>query len=199
MTSDNFPQWIRNAVSSHQDLVGKFFETRLQDLVRVSEFLAGAVRKGGKLMFFGNGGSAADAQHLASELVNRMGRDRRSIAALSLVTDSSVLTSIANDSSYDQVFARQISALGRPGDAAVGISTSGRSENLLEGFREARRLGISTVGILGKQGGPALELVDHPLIVPGNDTQRIQEVHLMLGHLLCEMIERIVVPPDAGS
>ncbi|MEE8111433.1 MAG: SIS domain-containing protein [Acidobacteriota bacterium] len=199
MTIDDFPQWIRNAVSSHQDLVGKFFETRLHDLVRVSEHLAGVVRKGGKLMFFGNGGSAADAQHLASELVNRMGRDRRAIAALSLVTDSSVLTSIANDSSYDQVFARQISALGRPGDAAIGISTSGRSENLLEGFREARRLGISTVGILGKQGGPALELVDHPLIVPGDDTQRIQEVHLILGHLLCEMIERIVVPPDAGS
>ena len=181
-------EWIRRAVADHQDLVSRFFETNNDRIIQAAGALVTILGGGGKILFFGNGGSAADAQHFASELVGTMGRDRQGLTAIALTTDSSVLTSLANDFDYGSVFARQIRALGKKGDAAVGISTSGRSPNINQGLREARKAGLHTFAFLGGDGGEARELAETVFLVPGKETQRIQEIHLMLGHLLCEMV-----------
>ncbi|MEJ2435437.1 MAG: SIS domain-containing protein [Pseudolabrys sp.] len=148
-----------------------------------------SLRGGGKLMFFGNGGSAADAQHLAAELAVRYKQNRAAIAALALTTDTSVLTAAANDLGFEQVFARQIEALGRPGDVAIAISTSGRSPNILAGLKQARTKGLVTAALGGKGGGDMVGLADHLLVVPCDTTARIQEMHIMLGQMLCGALE----------
>ena len=148
-----------------------------------------AVEAGNKLLFFGNGGSAADAQHFAAELVVRYRRDRRAIAAIALTTDTSTLTAGANDLGFDRVFSRQIEALGRPGDVAIGITTSGRSPNVLEALRTAREMDLKTVAFTGGDGGDLAGLVDELLIVPSRVTARIQEMHLTFGHMLCGALE----------
>ena len=181
-------EWIRRAVADHQDLVARFFEANNDRIIQAAGALVAILGRGGKILFFGNGGSAADAQHFASELVGTMGRDRPGLTAIALTTDSSVLTSLANDFDYGSVFARQIRALGKKGDAAVGISTSGRSPNIKQGLREAREAELHTFAFLGGDGGGARELADTVFLVPGKETQRIQETHLILGHLLCEMV-----------
>lgn len=181
-------EWIRRAVADHQDLVSQFFETNNDRIIQAAGALVAILGNGGKILFFGNGGSAADAQHFASELVGTMGRDWQGLAAIALTTDSSVLTSLANDFDYGSVFARQIRALGKKGDAAIGISTSGRSPNINQGLRVAREAGLHTFAFLGGDGGEALEQAETIFLVPGKETQRIQETHLMLGHLLCEMV-----------
>ncbi len=155
----------------------------------ILEIWTQAVRAGNKLMFFGNGGSAADAQHLATELVIRFSHDREAIAAIALTTDSSALTAGGNDLGFERVFSRQIEALGRPGDVAIGSSTSGRSPNVIEALKTARRLGLNTVGFTGGDGGELVGLVDGLLIVPSAVTARIQEMHLTIGHLLCGALE----------
>jgi len=167
----------------------RFFEERAEDVARAAELLIAALRSGRKILLFGNGGSAADAQHLAAELVNRYRRARPALAALALTTDTSILTAIANDASFEEVFSRQIEALGEPGDVAIAISTSGRSPNVVRAVETARRLGLRTIGLLGRDGGLVAPLVDIPLIVPAEETPRIQEVHITLGHILCELIE----------
>lgn len=149
-----------------------------------------AVRGEHTIFFFGNGGSAADAQHLAAELVGRYKSNRRAIAALALTTDSSILTAVANDFGYDQVFARQLEALGRPGDLAVGISTSGRSQNVILGLQRARDLGLDTSAFTGGDGGELPAVARSMLVVPSHSTARIQEMHIMLGHMLCLALER---------
>jgi D-sedoheptulose 7-phosphate isomerase len=148
-----------------------------------------AILDGHKLLFFGNGGSAADAQHFAAELVVRYRTDRRAMPAIALTTDTSTLTAGANDLGFDQVFARQIEALACPGDVAIGISTSGRSPNVLEAFRVAREMGLATVALSGGDGGELANRVDQLLIVPSKVTARIQEMHLTFGHLLCGALE----------
>jgi D-sedoheptulose 7-phosphate isomerase len=148
-----------------------------------------SLRAGGKLMFFGNGGSAADAQHLATELTIRYKLDRPAIAAIALTTDSSALTAAGNDLGFEQVFARQIAALGRPGDIAIGISTSGKSSNVLTGLKQARAMRIVTVGLSGRGGGELGALCDHLLVVPAEATARVQEMHILLGQMLCGAIE----------
>lgn len=148
-----------------------------------------AVRDGGKILFFGNGGSASDAQHLATELVVRFRKDRPAIAAIALTTDTSALTAIGNDLGFEELFARQVEALGRKGDVAVGISTSGRSPNVLKGLAAARAQGLVTIGFGGGNGGSLHEVSDVTLIVPSATTARIQEAHIMLGHMLCAAIE----------
>ncbi|GLQ04920.1 D-sedoheptulose 7-phosphate isomerase [Sneathiella chinensis] len=148
-----------------------------------------SVRQGGKILFFGNGGSAADAQHLAAELVVRFIKDRAPIAALALNTDTSALTAGANDLGYDAVFARQIEALGRPGDVAVGISTSGTSPNVVAGLKMAREKGLVTAALTGRDGGIMPDLADHVLTIPSDSTRRIQEMHITLGHMLCGALE----------
>ncbi|AWB25238.1 SIS domain-containing protein [Methylobacterium currus] len=149
-----------------------------------------ALRGGGKLLLFGNGGSAADAQHIASELTIGFGRRRGGIAALALTTDASALTAAGNDLGFEQVFARQVEALGRPGDVALGLTTSGRSPNVLAALRTARRAGLATIGWTGEAAAELRSLCDHVVAVPSCETPRIQEVHLLLGHILCGEIEQ---------
>jgi D-sedoheptulose 7-phosphate isomerase len=140
-------------------------------------------------LIFGNGGSAADAQHIAAELVNRLNHDRPPIAAIALTTDSSILTSVGNDSTFDELFERQLRALGRAGDVALAISTSGNSPNVLRAVEAARELRIKTIGLAGRNGGRLAGAVDLALVVATESTQRIQETHITIGHILCELIE----------
>jgi D-sedoheptulose 7-phosphate isomerase len=156
------------------------------------DVLIATLNKGGKILLCGNGGSAADAQHLATELVIRMDPKlkRPAIPAIALSTDSSILTAGANDIGYDNVFARSVEALGRKGDALIVISTSGNSESINRALAQARNAGMATIGFLGKDGGKSRELVDVAIIVPSNDTQRIQEGHITIGHIVCGLIER---------
>jgi D-sedoheptulose 7-phosphate isomerase len=148
-----------------------------------------AMRSGNKLLFFGNGGSAADAQHFAAELVVRYRTDRKALPAIALTTDTSTLTAGANDLGFDRVFARQIEALGRPGDVAIGITTSGRSPNVLQALATARRMDLRTVALTGGDGGDVAELADESLVVASRVTARIQEMHLTFGHMLCGALE----------
>lgn len=151
---------------------------------------AAAVRNGNKLMFCGNGGSAGDAQHLAAELVGRLVRDRRALPGLALSTDSSALTCIGNDFGFDEVFARQVEGLGRPGDVLFAISTSGNSRNVIRAVEVAKAGGVFSIGLLGRDGGKLAPMVDLAIVVPADETARIQEAHIFLGHVLCTLIEK---------
>jgi D-sedoheptulose 7-phosphate isomerase len=167
-------------------------------LARAVELTRDALAAGHKLFFFGNGGSAADAQHLAAEFVNRFKLRREPLPALALTTDASALTSIANDLGYGRVFAVQIEALGRPGDVAFAISTSGNAANVLRAVASCRKLGIVTVGMTGGSGGKLAARVDHLLCVDGSsETPRIQETHILIGHVLCELVEKALAAGDA--
>ncbi|MGE4166879.1 MAG: D-sedoheptulose 7-phosphate isomerase [Xanthobacteraceae bacterium] len=148
-----------------------------------------SIRGGGKIMFFGNGGSAADAQHLATELTIRYKDNRAPIAAIALTTDTSALTACGNDLGFERIFARQIEALGRPGDVALGITTSGRSPNVTLALRQAAKTGIVTAAFTGKDGGDLPGLAEHLLVVPSHSTARIQEMHITIGHALCGALE----------
>ena len=148
-----------------------------------------ALKRGAKLIFFGNGGSAADAQHLAAELTGRYLLERRPLPAIALTTNTSCLTAIGNDYSYDQVFARQIEALGNKADIAIGISTSGHSKNVIQALRKAKEKGLTTVGLTARTGGELRHVADYCLRIPSEETPRIQEAHILLGHILCEIIE----------
>ena len=149
-----------------------------------------AISDGGKLIFFGNGGSAADAQHLAAELVVRYAKDRAPVAALALSTDTSILTAAGNDYGYDQVFARQVRALGKPGDVALGISTSGNSTNVIRALEAAKDMGMTAAAFSGGSGGTLTDLADPLILVPSTETDRIQEMHITLGQILCAAVER---------
>jgi D-sedoheptulose 7-phosphate isomerase len=157
---------------------------------RLVELAAGSLGAGGKVLFFGNGGSAADAQHLAAELIVRMDRERPAIAALALTTDTSILTAIGNDLGFDTVFARQIDALGRPGDVALALTTSGTSRNIVRGLEAARARELVPAAFAGKGGGDIVGLADPILVVPSDSTARIQEMHLTLGQLFCGALEQ---------
>ncbi|MGQ9685981.1 MAG: D-sedoheptulose 7-phosphate isomerase [Thiobacillaceae bacterium] len=165
-------------------------------LAQVAQTCIDALRRGNKILFAGNGGSAADAQHLAGELVSRFNYDRPGLPAFALTTDTSVLTAIGNDYGYEHLFARQIEAVGQPGDVFIGISTSGRSPNVLNALRRARAKGLVTVGFTGRGGGDMPALCDHCLRVPADATPRIQEGHISLGHTLCWLIERALFPKN---
>jgi len=156
---------------------------------RVADAVVYALRNGNKLMLCGNGGSAADSQHLAAEFTGRFVKDRKPLAALALSTDSSALTCIANDYSFDEVFARQVLALGRSGDCLLAISTSGNSRNIIRAVEAARMIGIRTIGLLGRDGGLLRGICDLALVVPSPTTARIQEAHIFMGHTLCAMVE----------
>jgi D-sedoheptulose 7-phosphate isomerase len=187
---------LQAIVQESLDLKRNFFDKQSARVLEAGRLMAGALRAGRKLLAFGNGGSAADAQHFAGELVNRFAFERPALPAIALTTDSSVLTSIANDSDFRQVFRRQIEALGSPGDVALAISTSGNSENVLEAIEACRERGLRTVGLTGREGGALGARVDVCLNVPHHDTPRIQEVHAMVIHLLCQMIEEELFPRD---
>ena len=154
------------------------------------ERCAAAITAGNKLMFCGNGGSAGDAQHLAAELVGRLVRDRRALPGLALSTDSSALTCIGNDFGFDEVFARQVEGLGRPGDVLIAISTSGNSRNVIRAVEAAKAGGVFSIGLLGRDGGKLAPMVDLAIVVPSDETARIQEAHIFLGHVICGSIEK---------
>jgi D-sedoheptulose 7-phosphate isomerase len=167
----------------------------LDALERLTQCLVDAFRQGHKVLIFGNGGSAADAQHVAAELVNRFLLDRQALPAIALTTNTSILTSVANDMAFEQLFARQVRALASPGDVVVGISTSGSSPNVLEGIAAARELGAWTVGFTGQTGGALKALVDLCFCAPSDRTPRIQEAHITAWHAVCEAVERELFAP----
>ena len=160
------------------------------DVLRAGQLASQTLQRGGKILFCGNGGSAADSQHLAAELTGRFIHDRRPLAAMALSTDTSALTCISNDYSFDEVFARQVAGLARAGDLLIGISTSGNSRNVIRAVEEAQKLGIQTIGLLGRDGGQLRSLCDHNIVVPSPVTARIQECHILIGHTLCGLIEQ---------
>ena len=167
----------------------RFLKENLPRLLEAINLISHAFEAGNKLFFFGNGGSAADAQHLAAEFVNRYIMDRPPLPAIALTTDTSILTSVSNDFTFNEVFSKQLRALGREGDIALGLSTSGSSPNVVKGFEVAKEIGMKTVAFTGNDGGPLARMADVSLVVPSTSTPRIQETHILVGHILCEMIE----------
>ena len=184
--------YIRNKIIETHDIVGRMLNDTalLAAAEAASRACIECVKSGGKVLLAGNGGSAADAQHIAGEFVSRFEFDRPGMAAVALTTDTSILTAIGNDYGYERVFARQVQALGQRGDVFIGYSTSGKSPNILRAFEEARGKGLACIGFTGNRGGPMRELCDHLLEVPSADTPRIQEGHLVLGHILCGLVEQ---------
>ena len=187
-------QLIDEFVGESVRVKSEFFQENKERIATTAEIIAHALRGGRKALFFGNGGSAADAQHLAAELVGRFGPERAPLAAISLSTDTSILTAIGNDYGYDKVFARQIEALGQPGDAAIGISTSGNSPSVIQALDVARSKGLFTVGFTGETGGQMLDRAEMLFRVPSRQTPRIQETHILLGHIICELVDRELFP-----
>ncbi len=167
----------------------KYLQQEAKNLVAMADLLVNAFRKGNKVLLFGNGGSAADAQHIACELAGKFYLDRAPLPAIALTTNTSALTAIGNDYGYEEVFVRQVKSLVKQGDVVIGISTSGNSPNVLRGIEEAKRLGATTIAFMG-QGGRLKELVDYMLSVPSVDTPRIQEVHITAGHIICYLVEQ---------
>jgi D-sedoheptulose 7-phosphate isomerase len=178
------------------DTIALYARVREMDpapVIRAAAAIRDAFTAGGKLLVFGNGGSAADAQHLATELVGRFTRERQALAAIALTTDTSILTAVANDYGFDRVFVRQIEALGRPGDVAFGISTSGKSPSVLKALDAARARGLTTVALTGYDGGPIGATAQIHINVPASSTPRVQEVHGTLIHAICELVERTLM------
>jgi D-sedoheptulose 7-phosphate isomerase len=170
-----------------------------EPIARAGEWVAAAYRAGGKTLLFGNGGSAADAQHIAAEWTGKLGPDRSALPSLALTANTSDLTAIGNDYGFERVFSRLIEAHGRAGDVAIAISTSGNSPNVIEAVEEARRRRLRTIGLLGKGGGKLAPLVELALVVPSADTQRIQECHIAIGHAIAELVDRLLFPELARS
>lgn len=180
---------VSESIREHIDLVTRLQAELPEQLPRLAQLMVGSLYAGGTIFWCGNGGSAADSQHFAAELVGRYKRERPAIASVALTTDSSVLTAIGNDYSYEEVFRRQVEAVVRRGDIVVGISTSGNSQNVVHAVQKARQKGAVTIGMLGRDGGVLRNECEHVIIVPSKETARIQEMHLMIGHILCDLVE----------
>lgn len=174
-----------------------FLNENLGKLVNVVEAITAALKSGNKILLFGNGGSAADAQHLTAEFVNRFIIERPPLPAIALTTDTSVITSIGNDYDFSEIFSKQIRAIGQTGDIAWGFSTSGNSPNVLKGLEQAKKMGMTTVGFTGKDGGDIAKMVDFSIHVASNSTARVQETHITAGHAICEMVDiKLFQKPD---
>jgi D-sedoheptulose 7-phosphate isomerase len=186
----NFDSIVNEHFAEHLSVIDAVARENVGDIVIVARLIAKSLAAGGCIFWLGNGGSAADAQHLAAELVGRFKNNRRALRSIALSTDTSVLTCVANDYGYDDVFARQVEALGRSGDVLVGISTSGNSENVIRAFLTAKELGLSTVSFLGKGGGRSRDLADWSIVIGSDATARIQESHILIGHILCDLVEQ---------
>lgn len=194
MTAETLRANIEGSLEVHDRLI----PVCLPAMTKAAEALVFAYRAGRKAIFFGNGGSAADAQHLAAEFLGRYLRERAPLPALALNANSSAVTAIGNDYGYAEVFARQLEALAVPGDVAVGISTSGNSPNVIQALRAARRLGLFTIALTGALGGASGELVDVLISVPSEETPRIQECHILIGHSLCDAVEQAIAAEGVG-
>jgi|SRR5215469_17253757 len=181
---------IEASIATHVRLLGD--PDVLSTIATVSDIVLGALLQGHKVLLFGNGGSAADAQHIAAEFVGRFNFDRPALPALALSVNTSCVTAIGNDYGFDQVFSRQIEALGTPGDVAIGLTTSGNSPNVLRAMEAARKKGLHTVGLTGSSGGKLKEAVDHCICVPSNETPRIQECHILAGHVVSQLVEETI-------
>ncbi len=166
----------------------------LNQVAECAETIVDAIRKGGKVLIAGNGGSAADAQHIAGEFVSRFHYDRPGLAAIALTTDTSILTAIGNDYGYERLFSRQVQALGREGDIFIGISTSGNSANVIAAFEEAKQLNLKTIGFTGVTGGKMANMCDITLRMPSSETPKIQEGHIAIGHIICGLVEAAMFP-----
>ncbi|HZV62047.1 MAG TPA: D-sedoheptulose 7-phosphate isomerase [Methylophilaceae bacterium] len=179
---------LRNALADHQTVMDSLQEM-LPQISAVGERMRSCLTQGGKILLMGNGGSAADSQHIAAEIVGRYKRERKGLPAIALTTDTSILTSVANDYGYEYIFARQVEALCGPLDVVIGLSTSGNSPNVVRGIETAKQIGATTVGMTGGSGGKLTALCDFNLVMPSSDTPRIQEAHIFIGHVLCELAE----------
>lgn len=189
MTVRSHADTVRDCLIESARLKQWLAEHAVDEIVRAAELIIESLRSDGKVMFCGNGGSAADSQHLAAELVGRYTRNGPALGGIALTTDSSALTAIGNDLTFAEVFSRQVEGLGKPGDVLVGISTSGKSGNVLQAVQRAQSIGIKTIGLLGGDGGPIGQAVDVALIVPSGQTPRIQESHIAIGHIICDIVE----------
>ncbi|MDH3998593.1 MAG: D-sedoheptulose 7-phosphate isomerase [Desulfuromonadales bacterium] len=181
---------VFDQLDAHIEVMQRVKDSLGGPITECAQMLAERLGSGGKLLVMGNGGSAADAQHLAAELVGRFLLERRALPAIALTTDSSILTAVGNDYGFDNVFTRQVEALGAPGDVVIGISTSGNSANVVNALKQAKTMGLQCIGLLGGSGGCIAEMVDLALVVPCDETPRIQEAHLTIIHLLCDLIEK---------
>jgi D-sedoheptulose 7-phosphate isomerase len=191
---NNFPKDIaiqdvlNHSINEHLSLVSSVAQLT-PDISNIILMIMDAFRRGNKLLIFGNGGSAADAQHIASELVGRFITERAALPAIALTTDTSILTSVGNDYGYEHVFSRQVEAIAKPSDVVLGISTSGNSGNVFKALVAARQLDCRTIGLLGNDGGKIKDITDASIIIPSKNTARVQEMHILIGHLLCEAID----------
>lgn len=194
MTDTGFQQRVPGMIRASISVKERMLESSdlVSSIAKVTEILVAALKKGNKLILFGNGGSAADAQHIAAEFVGRFAFDRPALPALSLSVNTSCITAIGNDYGFDLVFSRQLEALGHPGDVAVGISTSGNSPNVLKGLSSAKNIGMHTVAVGGSTGGKMKDVADYCLCVPSNETPRIQECHILIGHIISELVENAI-------
>lgn len=183
---------VRSAFRESAQTKLAFVELYAESVLQVGQIIAQALKDGNKVLLFGNGGSAADAQHIAGELIGRFKKDRRALPAIALTTDTSVLTALGNDYGFESVFERQVEALCMPGDVAIGITTSGNSPNVVRGLMRAHDLGATTVAFTGKGGGKVVEVAHYSFVVPSYDTARIQECHITLGHVLCEIVDHLL-------
>lgn len=179
---------INSEINAHIKLANLMldFEPLIEDICKI---VVGSLKAGGKVMFIGNGGSAADAQHLAAELSGRFRTERKPLAGVALTTDTSALTAIGNDYGFDEIFSRQITALGNTHDSLIAISTSGNSANILKGIDAANKIGVQTIGLSGKDGGKMAPICNKCLVIPSSDTARIQEMHILFGHILCQYLD----------
>ena len=180
---------IQQEMLSHQEVIARSIDALQNHIYTACIIASEAIKNGNKILLCGNGGSAADAQHIAAELSGRYKTERRGLPGIALTTDTSVLTAVGNDYGYDRVFDRQVEALAREGDVLIGISTSGHSKNVVRALSLARNMGCKTIGFSGRDGGVMNEFCDVNLVVPSNDTPRIQEMHIMIGHIICQAID----------
>ena len=181
---------IKDIILASIQVKEEVMRTEIGKIIEITEAVVDCLKKSGKVMLFGNGGSASDSQHIAAEFVGKFKKDRVALPAIALTTNTSVLTSIANDYGYAEVFTKQIEALGRNNDIAIGISTSGKAKNVVLGIKQAKKMGLKTVVLTGGDGGELAKLADITLIVPSPVTARIQEAHITIGHIICELVEQ---------
>ncbi|MBY0124252.1 SIS domain-containing protein [Bacillus sp. S/N-304-OC-R1] len=184
-------QLVLTGILEHQKVIEIIKNQLIDEVELIGHKCKSAIEQGNTIFFMGNGGSAADSQHLAAELVGRFYKERRGLPSIALTTDTSILTAVGNDYGYDEVFSRQVEALVKPNDIVIGISTSGNSSNIIKAVHQAKKTGAITIGFTGNEGGRLKDICEHCLIIPSSNTARIQEAHILIGHIICEIIDEV--------